>query len=189
MSQNQDNSGLQTVTQRVLDAIELRDGWEVSADGEGPFSSLELDYRAVPLARLNRSSWPGLDVSASGIVVTVMSHDRIAPGFDRNHQGILARGKCIDCQHFDDAVAAVEHAMKRVEESVGEELRDGHQKTRLMTDGGRTQSRNASKYGDRVVWTEGNDLPEIPWCFDCWERIPHEDEPCTHCGGENCGLI
>lgn len=131
-------------TERLLDDIELRDGWEISDDGEGPFSSLELDYRAVPLVRLNRSSWPGLDVTESGSMMTVMSHDRIAAGFDKDHQGVHARGKTIDCQHLDAAVAAIEHAMQRVEKSVGEELQRSHAKPYLMTDGGSTQSQTAT---------------------------------------------
>lgn len=119
------------------ESVELPDSWTVEKDGR----TLTFDYEAVPESRLQRQSPPGIDVNYIRGMWMLASHDSIARGFDRDHQGVLARGKSIDCQHRDDAVSAIEHAMERVEEFVGEELQDGHSKPRLMTDGGQTQSR------------------------------------------------
>ena len=125
-----------TGADRLLNALDLPSGWTVAEnDGE----SVTLNYTAVPRTRLARRSWPGIDVTHTGPIWMLLSHDSIGRGFDRDHAGIVAHGKSIDCTHFDDAVAAVEHALERVEQSVGEELRDAH-KPRMLPDGGTSKS-------------------------------------------------
>lgn len=110
--------------ERMLEAIDLRDGWQVSDQDE---RSVTIDFDAVPLSRLARKAPPGIDVLHSGNVWMLMSHDPIGTDFDRDHAGILNHGSTVDCTHFDDAVAAIQNGMVQVEKSVGEELREAHE--------------------------------------------------------------
>lgn len=110
--------------ERMLGAVELRDGWSVVDQDE---KSATIDFVAVPQSRLTRQAPPGIDVLHSGNVWMLMSHDRIGTDFDRDHAGVLNHGKTVDCTEFDDAVAAIENAMVQVEKSVGEELHEAHQ--------------------------------------------------------------
>lgn len=152
MSENKTGLTIETFKEDV----DLRDHWTVEADQR----TLTFTYEAVPQSRLQRSSRPGVDVNFIRGAWMLASDDRIASGFDRDHQGILARGTSIHCQHRDDAVAALEHATERVEESVGEELRDGHAKPRVLMDGGEEQSWDASKFEYDPIW-----------CQDCEELV------------------
>lgn len=109
---------------RLLERVDVREGWAVEQDG----SSLTLDYEAVSeyRDRLKRQSPPGIDVNYIGSMWMLASHDRIGEGLGIEHQGILNLGSGVDCHHLDDAVEAVEHGMEQVEQSVGEELDDTH---------------------------------------------------------------
>ncbi|WP_135666645.1 hypothetical protein [Halorhabdus rudnickae] len=107
----------------LLDQVDIPDGWISQWDGE----TLSLTYKAVPLDRLSRRSWPGIDINYIGQMWMLASYDSIGHDLGIDHQGILNHGKTVDCQQLDDAVEATEHGMKRVEEEVGEELDEAHQ--------------------------------------------------------------
>jgi len=108
--------------ERLLERVDVPEGWAVHWDDD----TLTFDYRAVPLHRLQRRSWPGIDSNYIGEMWMLASHDSIGHGLNIEHQGIINHGKTVDCQHLDDAVAAVEHGFARIELAVGEELDDGH---------------------------------------------------------------
>ena len=109
--------------ERLLESIEVSDGWEVSWERD----SLKINYTVAPTKRLKRKTVPGIHVSYIGSMWMLASGDSIGHGLGIEHAGILNHGKTVDCQHLDDAVAAVENGIERIEEAVGEELQEAHE--------------------------------------------------------------
>lgn len=107
---------------KLLEQVEVTDGWNVLWNSD----TLIINYKAVPLKRLQRRSWPGIEINFIGGMWMLSSHDNIGDGLGIEHQGIVNHGKTVDCQHLDDTQSAVNHGMDRIERLVGEELDDGH---------------------------------------------------------------